>query len=190
MSNVEQGRKLDGLTGLVERLEPEFARVLGYFRVPAQDGEDILQDVLLLFLTRTYEIRTPDAWLVGTLRMRCRIYWRKRRRRLLDTIDETLLTELAGPVAPSQERENITRDLSKAIRRLPERCRSLIQLRYGLGCDDPEVAASLGYSSNSIRKIASRCLSALTVQILSHERHHQMGEVGPKDERHELPVGL
>jgi RNA polymerase sigma factor (sigma-70 family) len=152
-------------------LEPEFARILSYFRVPAEDGEDILQDVFLVFLSHRNEIRTPDAWLVGTLRMRCRVYWRGRRRRLLEALDGTLLEELAGSEGPPQEAQDITRDLSRAIRKLPRRCRSLIQLRYGLGCDDPEVAANLGYSSNSIRKIASRCLSALSNQILSRERN-------------------
>ena len=51
--------------------------------------------------------------------------------------------------------------------RLPDRCRSLLRLRYGLGCDDPEVADRMGYSPTGIRKIAHRCLSALTHQMLA-----------------------
>lgn len=166
MSALDQDRIQDDLPQLVERLAPEFARLFTYFRVPAQDAEDLLQDTLLLYLTKRPQIVTSDAWLVGTLRYRCLLYWRKRRRRLLEAVDEALLLELAGSTPARQENDDLARDLSGAIGRLPGRCRSLLRLRYGLGCDDPEVAQRLGYSPTGIRKIAHRCLSALTHQML------------------------
>lgn len=186
MSYVDQSIRPDDFTALAERIEPELRRIITFFKVPVDDAEDILQDLFLLFLTQRAQIRTPDAWLAGTLRLRCKVYWRKRRRRLLEAIDDTLLAELAGPVEARQEHDDLTRDLSRAIRKLPDRCRSLIQLRYGLGCDDPEVASSMGYSAVSVRKIASRCLSALTNQILAAD---QTFGAFPH-ERRELPVGL
>lgn len=167
MSALDQDRIQDDLPQLVERLESEFSRLFTYFRIPAQDAEDLLQDTLLLFLTKRPQIVTPDAWLVGTLRYRCLLYWRKRRRRLMEAVDETLLLELAGSAAPRQENDDLARDLSGAIGRLPDRCRSLLRLRYGLGCDDPEVAERMGYSPTGIRKIAHRCLAALTHQLLA-----------------------
>lgn len=167
MSALDPGRIQDELPQLIDRLETEFARLFTYFRVPTQDAEDLLQDALVLFITKRAQIVTPDAWLIGTLRYRCLLYWRKRRRRLLETVDETLLMELAGGTSPRQENDDLARDLSGAIGRLPDRCRSLLRLRYGLGCDDPEVAARLGYSPTGIRKIAHRCLSALTHQMLA-----------------------
>lgn len=167
MSALDPGRIQDELPQLMDRLESEFARLFTYFRIPAQDAEDLLQDALVLFITKRPQIVTPDAWLVGTLRYRCLLYWRKRRRRLLEAVDETLLMELAGGTAPRQENDDLARDLSGAIGRLPDRCRSLLRLRYGLGCDDPEVAHRLGYSPTGIRKIAHRCLSALTHQMLA-----------------------
>ena len=165
VSALDPGRIQDELPQLVDRLASEFARLFTYFRIPAQDAEDLLQDALVLFITKRQRIVTPDAWLIGTLRFRCLLYWRKRRRRLLEAVDETLLLELAGGSPPRQENDDLARDLSGAIGRLPDRCRSLLRLRYGLGCDDPEVAHRLGYSPTGIRKIAHRCLSALTQQM-------------------------
>lgn len=167
MSALDPGRIQDELPQLVDKLEAEFARLFAYFKIPAQDAEDLLQDTFVLFITKRTQIVTPDAWLIGTLRYRCLLYWRKRRRRLLETVDETLLQELAGGATPRQENDDLARDLSGAIGRLPDRCRSLLRLRYGLGCDDPEVAQRLGYSPTGIRKIAHRCLSALTHQMLA-----------------------
>jgi RNA polymerase sigma factor (sigma-70 family) len=167
LSALDQGRIQDDLPQLVERLAPEFARLFTYFRIPAQDSEDLLQDALVLFITKRPQIVSPDAWLIGTLRYRCLLYWRKRRRRLLEAVDEVLLMELAGSSPPRQENDDLARDLSGAIGRLPDRCRNLLRLRYGLGCDDPEVAQKLGYSPTGIRKIAHRCLSALTHQMLA-----------------------
>ncbi len=166
MSALDQDRIQDDLPQLVERLASEFARLFTYFRIPAQDAEDLLQDTLVLYLTKRPQIITPDAWLIGTLRFRCLLYWRKRRRRLLEAVDEALLLELAGSTPARQDNDDLARDLSGAIGRLPNRCRSLLRLRYGLGCNDPEVAERMGYSPTGIRKIAQRCLSALTHQLL------------------------
>ena len=167
MSALDPGRNQDELPQPADRLASEFARIFGFFRIPVQDAEDLLQDTFVLFITKRRQIVSPDAWLIGTLRFRCLLYWRKRRRRLLETVDETLLMELAGGSSPRQENDDLARDLSGAIGRLPDRCRSLLRLRYGLGCDDPEVALRLGYSPTGIRKIAHRCLSALTLQMLA-----------------------
>ncbi|MEO8277204.1 MAG: RNA polymerase sigma factor [Thermoanaerobaculia bacterium] len=167
MSALDEGQVQDEVPQLVERLAPEFARLFSFFRIPAQDAEDLLQDALVLFITKRPQIVTPDGWLIGTLRYRCLLYWRKRRRRLIEAVDETLLMELSGGSPPEQENDDLGRDLSGAIGQLPDRCRSLIRLRYGLGCDDPEVAQRLGYSPTGIRKIAFRCLSALTRQMIA-----------------------
>ena len=54
------------------------------------------------------------------------------------------------------------RDLAMTIERLPERCRSLLALRYSQGYEPPELAKRLGYSPTSISKTTNRCLAALT----------------------------
>lgn len=167
MSNLEKSYTPDGLPELVSRLEPDIGRVFGRFHVPPSDAEDLLQETLLQFILHCRSIVSPEAWLMGTLRKQCLMYWRRRRRTFLEAVDAGLLVELAGSERARQEGDDLSRDLSRAVGRLPPRCRSVLRLRYGLGCEDPEVARQLGYSPNGIRKITDRCLSALTNQMLA-----------------------
>jgi RNA polymerase sigma factor (sigma-70 family) len=157
----------DDLAQLLAALERPLARTLVRFRIPAQDAEDLLQETMLLFLTKRPEIRDPGAWISTTLRHRCVIYWRRRRRSLVQTFDDVLLESLGASEDAHPARCQLTTDLSKAIARLPERCRNVLRLRYALDCDGPEIAARLGYQDSSIRQVTHRCLSALSVQMLS-----------------------
>lgn len=160
-------RQSEALARLLESIEAQTERIFVRFRIPVTDAEDILQDSLLAYLTRREVIVNPEAWLVGTLRNRCFLYWRARRRQLWEAIDSTLLEELAGDVPGEQEQHTVRRDLTTAIDKLPKRCRSILHLRYGLDCDSSEVAERLGYRPSSIRQITNRCIAALTVQLVS-----------------------
>lgn len=166
MSISEPSRKADDLVSLVDRLSGDFARILSFYRIPQQDAEDLIQDTLLLFLTKREDIRTPSAWLAGALRNRCLRYWRARRNRLMHAIDRGLLEELVSTGEPSTERAVLAHDLSNAIARLPDRCQSVLRMRYGLGYAGAEMAEKLGYTESTVRQIAHRCLSALSRQML------------------------
>jgi RNA polymerase sigma factor (sigma-70 family) len=61
----------------------------------------------------------------------------------------------------------LRQDLQRILARLPERCRSVLVLRYGLGYRSREVADLLGYQPSSIRKVTSRCIAALTRELVS-----------------------
>ncbi len=161
------GRQPDDLTTVLEHLEPELRRVLLRFRIPAQDAEDLIQDTLLVFLTKRASIESPAPWLLATLRNRCLVYWRSRRRRLIEAIDAGLLEVVAGGQQGNQDRRDLARDLSGAVSQLPNRCRSILRLRYGLECGAPEIAERLGYRPDTIRQATLRCLSALSKQLLS-----------------------
>ncbi len=166
MSISEPFRRADDIVSLVDRLGGEFARILSFYRIPQQDAEDLLQDTLLLFLTKRAEVRTPAAWLAGALRNRCLRYWRARRNRLLQAIDRGLLEELVASEEPTNERAVLAHDLSNALARLPDRCQSVLRMRYGLGYAGAEMAEKLGYTEATVRQIAHRCLSALSRQML------------------------
>ena len=127
--------------------------------------EDIVQQALLALLYQRQAIRDPEAWLMGTLRNKCLLYWRERRRKLYDAVDAAVLDLMAEPMAPEQEGADVRRDLEMAIERLPERCRSLLSLRYNHGYEPPELAERLGYSPTSISKTTNRCLAALTREL-------------------------
>ena len=167
MSPSDPLRREDDLAQLLAALEGSFARTLVRFRVPAQDAEDVLQETLLLFLTKRAEVRDPAAWISTTLRHRCVIYWRRRRHALVQTLDEVLTESLSVGQEPEQTRRQLTSDLSHAIARLPQRCRTILRMKYALDCDGSEVAERLGYRESSIRQVTHRCLSALSVQMLA-----------------------
>jgi RNA polymerase sigma factor (sigma-70 family) len=149
----------------LHQIRPRLKTLFARYRIPAQDTEDILQTALLALVYQWSGIRDPEAWLMGTLRNRCLLYWRDRRRRLYEGVDSTVLDLLAQPSAPEQEHADLVRDLSAVIRRLPERCQSLLLLRYQLGYEASEVAERLGYSPTSMSKITTRCQAALTRQL-------------------------
>lgn len=154
------------LEEILERAEPKLRRVLGRYRIPAQDAEDLLQETFLIMVSKAGSIRNPDPWLVATLANRCIIYWRKHRAKLWDLVDSTLLELLADVESPPQERADLRYDLESLLAELPDRCRSLLRLRYGFGCSTAETAERMGYCKSSIRKVTRRCLASLTEQLL------------------------
>src|SRR5882724_1716367 len=145
----------------LHRVRPRLRSLFARYRIPVQDTEDILQQALLTLLYQLETVRDPEAWLLGTLRNRCLLYWRDCRRKLYEVVDATVLDLVAGSEIPEQERADIARDLATVIGRLPERCQSVLKLRYRLGYDASEVAERLGYSPTSMSKITTRCLATL-----------------------------
>jgi len=152
---------------IIGRLQPKLRRVLARYRVPLEDAEDILQQSFLDLVFKQKTIYNPEGWLLATVRNRCIIYWRKRRSQLWEAVDATILELVAAPEAPRQNRAALRHDLERILSQLPERCRSLLKLRYGLGYRPAEVAEALGYQPSSIRKVTSRCLARLTRQLVA-----------------------
>lgn len=148
------------------RVQPRLKRVLGRYKIPPQDAEDLIQETFLIMVSKMDSIRTPEPWLLATLTNRCIIYWRKQRTQLLELMDSTILELLAEGESPRQELAEIRCDLESLISNLPDRCRAVLRLRYGLGCTTAEAAELLGFCPSSIRKISRRCLSALTRQLV------------------------
>ena len=155
---------------MLKGLEPRFRMVLVRFRIPEQDAEDLLQQTLLTYVHKRHTVRNPESWLVDTLRNRCLKYWRARRRSLYTAVDSAILESVAADGAPCQERAAMRRDLQGALGRLRPRCRSILGLRYGLGCEPRETARRLGYKESSIYKLMERCLAALSSQLLETPR--------------------
>ena len=152
---------------LLRRVEPRLKRLLGTYHVPADDAEDLLQQSLLALVYQWEHVRDPECWLLGTLKRHCLMYWRNQRRRLYSAVDSTLLEWLSEPIDPPQERCDLRSDLESLIERLPSRCRSLLQMRFRLGYETPEIAERLGYRTSSIGKITTRCLAALSKEFFA-----------------------
>jgi len=168
------------LETLLARMETRLHRLFTRYRVPPQDTEDILQQGLLALIHQWDRVRSPEAWLLATLRNHCRRYWRDRRRRIYEAMDAAVLEWLAAPQEPTQEGAAFRRDLEAVLDEMPERCSQLLRLRYQLGYEPNEVAARMGYSPASIPKVTRRCLSALTQRLLDSES--PAGGTGTADE--------
>jgi RNA polymerase sigma factor (sigma-70 family) len=151
----------------LKAVEPKLKRLLAMYRIPSEDAEDVLQQSLLALVYQWDRVRDPESWLFGTLKRHCLMYWRMHRRRIYSAVDTTILEWLSEPIAPSQERSDLLSDLESLIERLPSRCRSLLRLRFRLGYEPLEVAHRLGYRASSIGKITTRCLAALSRELLS-----------------------
>lgn len=154
------------LEDILREVQPKLVQILGRYRIPAQDADDVLQETFLTLVHKREVVRNPEAWLIVTLRNRCLIYWRKKRKHLYQAVDTAILELLSEPEAPQQSKSELRFDLDRLLARLPGRCRSLLRLRYGLGCSSSEVAERMGYRQSSIRKVTSRCLAALTKELL------------------------
>ena len=166
MSALDQPQVDISIEDFLRNVRPRLKALFQRYSIPPQDTEDILQQALLAFLYQRRTIRDPEAWLLGTLRNKCLLYWRTHRRQLYQTVDAAVLECMAAPQRPAQESSDLRRDLANAIETLPVRCRSILWLRYNHGYEPPEVADRLGYSPTSISKVTQRCLAALTRRLV------------------------
>jgi len=151
------------LERILRTLRPKLGAILASFRIPPQDADDLLNIVLLQYVHKRLQIRTPETWLPGALRNECRMFWRTRGRSFTTAVDTALLDTMnpeQGGEAP-QERAVMRHTLRRWVSSLSERCRSILHLRYYLGYETREVAEELGYSPASVDKVTRRCLDAL-----------------------------
>jgi len=164
-----RGAPSDDLGDLLEEIEPEFRALVRRFRIPEADADDLVQEALLTFLVKRASVVSPRPWLIAVLRNRCLLYWRRRRRGLIQAVDAALLEELGPGVAPAQQRSDLRHDLGSALAELTPRCRRILRLRYGLDYTGPEIASKLESRVDTIRQATLRCLSALSRCLTARE---------------------
>lgn len=146
---------------MLARLRPRLKWVLTSFRIPAQDAEDVLQEALLVASQKWHQVRNHEPWLIGTLRYKCTVYWKRQRAARVTTHDLPVLESLAPPQPPAQEQADLLHDLETLTRRCDRRARAMLWLRYGEGLSHDEVAARLGAGAANVRKTTSRWLARL-----------------------------
>src|SRR5918997_1080822 len=115
MSALDQPQVEIPLELFLRGLRPRLKSLFAHYRIPPQETEDILQQALLALLYQREKVRDPEAWLLGTLRNKCLLYWREQRRKLYDSVDATVLELMARPMAPAQEGADLRRDLESAL---------------------------------------------------------------------------
>src|SRR4051812_50221583 len=101
----------------LHRIRPRLRALFSRYRIPLEDTEDILQQALLALLYQWQTVRDPEAWLLGTLRNRCLLYWRDRRRQPYAGGGSTGLALMGGSGGPPQGRAHLARDLPPPLGR-------------------------------------------------------------------------
>jgi DNA-directed RNA polymerase specialized sigma24 family protein len=124
--------EVPSLAETLERVGPRLRRILFRYRIPARDTDDLLQETFLVLVSKQESVRNPEAWLQATLSNRCVLYWRRRRGRVAELVDRTILELLGDPEVPPDEAAAIRSDLDSLISSLPERCQGFLRRRYGL----------------------------------------------------------
>jgi RNA polymerase sigma factor (sigma-70 family) len=160
----------EALVALLEDLRPALARLYRSFDIAPDEGQDILQDALVVFLQKRDRILEPHAWILGTARHLCRHARRRERRKLYQAVDAAILELAASPERDGAERRALLSTVGREIDCMGGRCREILYLRYRLGCDRFETAARVRCSASSVGTLERRCLAALVGRLIGGAR--------------------
>jgi RNA polymerase sigma factor (sigma-70 family) len=148
---------------------------LAYALAGPVDGDDVAQQAwtqALAAYPRLRDARNLRGWLL-TVTARCATdVHRSRARRPAPVPDVAPVADSAGRAAPSAE--DLARlpggDLWDAVRRLPDRQRSAVALRYVVDLDHAEIAHHLGTTPAATRRLVSDALATLRTDIPEESR--------------------
>jgi RNA polymerase sigma factor (sigma-70 family) len=151
----------ESLEDLFQRLRPRLKKILSRYRIPPQDAEDVLQEAFTVALQKWDTVYNQEYWLLGTVRYRCILYWKRQRDLREEPMDAADLESLCQPQPPPQERVELVQEVENIARLLRREHRRALWLRYGVGLSTSEVARALGYYPATMRKLLRRCLQRL-----------------------------
>ncbi|MBW8876026.1 MAG: sigma-70 family RNA polymerase sigma factor [Acidobacteria bacterium] len=154
-------RPEETLEELVKRIRFRLKTILRSFDIPFQDAEDLLQDSFLEAFRKWESIYDKESWLLGTLRVKCWNYRKKRRLHPSPVLGVPSLEELCPPQPPPQEKRDEALDLQTLLGVLDPRHQQVLWLRFGMGFTPHEVAERLGYCHSSVRKLTLRAVARL-----------------------------
>jgi RNA polymerase sigma-70 factor (sigma-E family) len=124
-------------------------------------AEDIVQDAFLGLYRRWDQLTdtsAPLAYLRVSVLNGCRTALRRRSRLTSAAFTEPPPAESAEARALLTEEQ---RAVAVALRRLPERQREALMLRYYLDLSEAEIAATMGISRGTVKSATSRALAAV-----------------------------
>jgi RNA polymerase sigma factor (sigma-70 family) len=134
------------------------------FRVPPADVRPLIHDVFVAFIRHGDAIGDDRKWLVAAVSNACRNYWRdlKRTEELPEMSDTArFIDDVSARV-----------DVLRLLRGIPERCRTVLWLRYIDGLSPEEIAARCASSPSGGygRQLVHRCLRAVREALASGAR--------------------
>lgn len=133
------------------------------------EAEDIAQESLLRAMRAlprwTAKGGGIEAWLWRIVQNTARDFGRAARRRRMLVERVFLLVERDGEPWPDVDARVESADIVRAIRSLPEHCRTLIALRFGADLDYDGVGKAVGVSPVAARAATRRALAALKQEL-------------------------
>jgi len=145
---------------LLDRHQSKVLRVLGFLGVPAQDREDVAQEVFVRVFRHLKGFRARQsfgAWIYRVTVNAAHDYRTRCGRRAAgetswqDGLDDSAPDERPGPAESARERE-LREALARALETLTERERSVFVLRELEGLETAQVARSLRISAITVRR--------------------------------------
>ncbi len=136
------------------------------FRIPAQDVDDVLQQASIDFLVQSRRgARVSGGLMVVIVRRRCLDYWRSRYRSRVKEVplDELHEEDCAYPVecAPEAEPTAAGLRIAQTWPSLSENCRQVLASRFWKNRKTSDLAETMGYKPDSLKRMISRCLGKL-----------------------------
>ena len=152
------GARRESLTDFASRCGLELLRFAYLTCGDRQRAEDLLQDVLLAMYRRfglTLPLDNPRAY---ARRAIVHANVSRVRRASSSELPTDVLPDLTLP-----ERDEVAErdELWQALRRLPERQRAVLVMRFYLDATDEEIARTLGCRRGTVRSLASRALTTM-----------------------------
>ena len=123
-------------------------------------AEDVVQEAFCGLFRRWHTLADPAkalAYIRSSVINGCRSVLRRRRRLLGDPAGEPTGESAEAAVLVSEEH----REVLAAVRRLPDRQREVLILRFYLDLDEGEIAAALRISRGTVKSTTSRGIAAL-----------------------------
>jgi RNA polymerase sigma-70 factor (sigma-E family) len=161
---MEPGREADAATAAVTALYREHALSLirlAHIMLGNRAGaEDVVHDAFCGLYRRWEHLADKDkalGYVRSSVLNGCRTALRRGRLASLVAAYQPSAISAEAAVLSSEER----REVVLALRRLPERQREVLVLRYYLDLSDEQIAADLGISPSTIRSTRHRALASL-----------------------------
>lgn len=148
---------------LIERLYRDHARGVGRYVLArvgdAPAAEMIVSRVFERVVDRIGQCRgDAAAWLWAIARSELALHYRTRRMHL--AVDESLPDGRNTPAGQAEARE-LARRMAEAMKRLPERERELITMKFFRDMPNVEVAAATGLSASNVGVLVHRAIRRL-----------------------------
>ncbi|HTC67932.1 MAG TPA: SigE family RNA polymerase sigma factor [Acidothermaceae bacterium] len=168
MSDSTAAQLRDREAAVVVLFAIHHARLVGLARLLVDDlptAEDVVQEAFTALYQRWPRLRDPQAagsYLQSSVLNGARSSLRRRRTMLSLVREKPVPLPSAEQVAVGHETR---REVIQSLHQLPGRQREVLVLRYYLDLSEAEIAATLSISRGSVKKHASRALTALSARL-------------------------